>query len=206
MKPIVNKENRRYRSRLREEQAEATRDRIMEAVMRIFANGVAGLSIPAVAREAGVSIPTVYRNFRTKRDLLEAIYPWSVRRAGGLEIPRTTSVDDFADSVRVVFERFDTFSDIERAAIASPGAEAVRALSIDRRLAYARQAAEAMAPAITTEGREHLARLLLVLTTTASARMLREHLGLTVDEAVQEVEWAVRAAIAGADSSREGAE
>ena len=171
--------------------------------MRIFAEGVAGLSMPAVAREAGVSIATVYRNFRTKRELLEAIYPWSVRRTG-VEVPKTTSLDDFGQAVRVVFERFDQFSDIERAAIASPGGEAVRALSVDRRLGYARQAAAAMAPELTSENREHLARLIIVLTTTATARMLREHLGLSVDEAVDEVEWAVRAVIAASGGSSEG--
>jgi hypothetical protein len=203
MNPILNSPNRRYRSQLREEQAEATRDRILEAVMRIFAQGVAGLSIPAVAREAGVSVPTVYRYFRTKRDLLDAIYPFSVRRAGGVEPPPPTSVDDFGASVRVVFEQFDKLSDVERAAFASPGAEAVRALSIDRRLAFARAATDAMAPNSTTEDREHLARLVVLLTTTASARMLREHLGLSVQEAVAEVDWAVRAAIAGAGLSHQ---
>lgn len=200
MNHLVNE--RPYRSRLREEQAEATRDRIMAAVMRIFAGGVAGLSMPAVAREAGVSVATVYRNFPTKGDLLEAIYPWSVRRAGGAEVPRTTSVDDFRDGVRVVFERLDELSDLERAAMASPGAEAVRAVSIERRLGVARQAAEAMAADLTAENREHIARLVVVLTMSATVRMLRKHLGLTLDAAVDEVDWAVRAAIAGAAASR----
>jgi AcrR family transcriptional regulator len=196
MTPLANE--RPYRSRLRQEQSAATRDRIMEAVMRIFAGGVAGLSMPAVAREAGVSIATVYRNFPTKGDLLEAIYPWSVRRAGGAEIPRTTSVDDFRDGVRVIFERLDELTDLERAAMASPGAEPVRALSIERRLGVARQAAEAMAPELMGEHREHIARLVVVLTMSATVRMLRKHLGLTLDAAVDEVDWAVRAAIAGA--------
>lgn len=202
MKPVVNAAGRPYRSRLREEQAEATRDRILEAVMRIFAGGVAGLSMPAVAREAGVSIPTVYRYFPTKRDLLDAIYPWSVRRTGGAVIPPATSIDDFRNGVRQIFERLDELSDLERAAMASPGAEAVRALSIDRRLGYARAAADAIAPDLAAEDRDRLARLMVVLTMSATVRMLRTHLGLTVDAAVDEVEWAVRAAIAGAGSAR----
>jgi hypothetical protein len=59
-----------------------------------------------------------------------------------------------------------------------------------------------MAPGLPTEGREHIARLVVVLTMSATVRMLRKHLGLTLDAAVDEVEWAVRAAIAGAATPR----
>ena len=50
--------------------------------VRVMATGLASLSVPAVAREAGVSVPTVYRHFGTKAELLAAMYPHAVRRAG----------------------------------------------------------------------------------------------------------------------------
>jgi AcrR family transcriptional regulator len=197
MLPIVNKSGRAYRSPLREEQAKETRERILDAALQVLARGLADLSIPAIAREAGVSIPTVYRNFRTKRKLLEAIYPYSVRRARTGEVKPPTSIAVFGEGVRLLFERLESLDDIERAAFASPGAEAVRHVNIESRRTSARRAVDAIAPRLSGEDRERLARLAIVLTTSATARMLREHLGLSLDEAVDDVEWAIRAVIAG---------
>ena len=200
MNHIVNSQDRPYRSPLRKEQAQGTRDRILEAALRVLATGIAGLSIPAVAREAGVSVPTVYRNFRTKRDLIEAMYPYSIRRARTGELKPPASIADFRNGVRIIFERVESFDDIERAAIASRGAEEIRHHNIEARLALSRQVAEAIAPRLSDEDRERLARLVIVLTMSATARMLREHLGLSVDDAVDDVDWAVRAVIGGRSS------
>jgi AcrR family transcriptional regulator len=197
MKPIVDRKSRPYRSRLREEQAQSTHDRILDAAGRVLASGIASVSIPAIAREAGVSVPTVYRIFGTKRGLLDAIYPYAIRRARAGELRLPTSIEDFRDGVRVIFERLESFDDIDRAAIASRGAEEVRHLGMESRLAVSRKMAEAIAPDLSGEDREHLARIGIVLTMSASARMLRDHLGLSLEEAVAEVDWAVRAMIAG---------
>ena len=69
----VKPPRRTYSSALRDEQADATRTRILEALVRTMAAGIGGLSIPAVAREAGVSIPTIYRHFGSKHGLVEAL-------------------------------------------------------------------------------------------------------------------------------------
>jgi AcrR family transcriptional regulator len=197
MKPIVNSRSRPYQSRLREEQAQSTHDRILDATARVLAGGFASVSIPAIAREAGVSVPTVYRIFGTKRGLLDAIYPYAIRRArtGDLRLP--TSIEDYRDGVRTIFERLESFDEIDRAAIASRGAEEVRHSSMDARLAVSRKVAETIAPDLSVEDREHLARIGILLTMSASARMLRDHLGLSLEEAVDEVDWAIRAVIAG---------
>jgi AcrR family transcriptional regulator len=197
MKPLVNKRSRPYRSRLREEQAQSTHDRILDAAGRVLASGIASVSIPAIAREAGVSVPTVYRIFGTKRGLLDAIYPYAIRRARTGELRLPTSIEDFRDGVRVIFERLESFDDVDRAAIASPGAEEVRHSGMESRLAISRKMAEAIAPDLSAEDREHVARLGILLTMSASARMLRDHLGLSLEEAVNEVDWAMRAVIAG---------
>jgi len=197
MNRIVKKPNRPYESSLRDEQAQETRDRILAATGRILARGIADLSIPAIAREAGVSVPTVYRHFGTKRNLLDAIYPYAIRRSGSGELPMPTSIDDYRDTVRAVFERVDSFDDIDRAVVASPGAEQIRRMGMESRVAMARQIANTIAPELTDDDRERLARLAILLSTTASARMLREHLGLSLEEAVDEVEWVIRAIITG---------
>ena len=51
--------------------------------------------MPAVAREAGVSVPTVYRHFRTKADLFTALYPHMIYRARSVQLEMPSSIDDF---------------------------------------------------------------------------------------------------------------
>ena len=58
----------------REEQAQATRDRICAAARRLFAaEGYRMTSVAAIAAEAGVAERTVYAAFGAKREILSAI-------------------------------------------------------------------------------------------------------------------------------------
>src|SRR5688572_1155649 len=107
MTRLANPAARTYRSELRAEQAEETRGRILDAAGRVMATGVASLSVPAVAREAGVSVPTVYRHFGTKAELLAELYPHAARRAGLDGIPDPSTVSDVKSAVRAVIERLD---------------------------------------------------------------------------------------------------
>jgi AcrR family transcriptional regulator len=198
MKSIVNRKRRPYRSELRDEQAEATRDRILEATARVLAGGVAGVSIPAIAEEAGVSIATVYRIFGTKRGLIEAIYPYSVRRANRGELRVPTSFEEFREGLRYLFDRVDSMDEVARAAVASRGAEEVRHATMGQRLEIANKIVDALAPGLKGRGRERVLRLVVVLATTASLRMWRDHLEVPVDEAIDDIEWTFRAAVSAA--------
>src|SRR5439155_3179158 len=100
MTHIVRNKSRKYGSPLRAQQAEETRERILDATGRVMAEGLAFVSIPQVAREAGVSVPTVYRHFATKRDLLAAVYPHEVRRAGLGELVMPRSIDELRGGLR----------------------------------------------------------------------------------------------------------
>lgn len=65
---------RRYESPRRREQARATRERIAVAARRLFVeSGWAGTRISDVAREAGVSEPTVYAAYGSKAGLAVAL-------------------------------------------------------------------------------------------------------------------------------------
>ncbi len=76
---------RRYRSERRREQAEQTRQRVLDAAARLFEwRGYEGASIAAIAEEARVSQETVYARFGNKRTLLGEL----VRRAVRGEDPR----------------------------------------------------------------------------------------------------------------------
>jgi AcrR family transcriptional regulator len=76
---------RRYHSPQRQLQAELTRRKLLDAARRLFAvNGYAATTLPAVAREAGVSAPTITAIFGTKAGLLTALVQLVV---GGDEEP-----------------------------------------------------------------------------------------------------------------------
>jgi AcrR family transcriptional regulator len=64
---------RPYRSPRRQQQAAETRAAVVAAATRLFGErGWAATGMRDVAREAGVSVETVYAGFRTKADLLMA--------------------------------------------------------------------------------------------------------------------------------------
>jgi AcrR family transcriptional regulator len=200
MTRIANDARRTYRSQLRAQQADETRGRILDATVRVMAGGIASVSIPAVAREAGVSVPTIYRHFQTKRDLLAAVYPHLARRAGFNEVVVPTSVDEFREMVRTIFDGLESLGDLARAAMASPAAEQARRINMPDRFAMSRRFAETIAPNVRKADRDRIARLMVVLTTSSAMRVWRDHLGSSVDEAADDVDWVLRAALASARS------
>jgi AcrR family transcriptional regulator len=202
MIPIATAPARTYRSELREQQAEQTRARILDATGRVMAGGLAFVSIPAVAREAGVSVPTVYRHFATKHDLLAAIYPHAMRRAG-LDVPVIPrSMDELRQGLRAHFERTDSLGDLARAAMASPASDEVRRLNMPDRLAAFRRVADSIEPKPSEVNRDRIARVLVILTASSSLRQWRDQLGSSVGEAADDVDWVLRAVIASATSRK----
>src|SRR5438309_3644774 len=110
--------SREYHSQLREQNEEQTRERILEATLRMTAGGLATISVPAIAREAGVSVPTVYRRFGTKGALLSALYPYATRRTGIDRVPDPPSLGELRGAIRAFIERLDGLADMARGAYA----------------------------------------------------------------------------------------
>lgn len=202
MNRIATSQGRSYRSQLRAQQAEETRARILDATVRVMARGLASVSIPAVAREAGVSVPTIYRHFATKSDLIAAVYPHVVRRAGLDKLVPPRSVDELRDAVRAYFDHTEALDDLARAAMASPASEEARRINMPDRLATFHHVADSIVPKLPKVDRDRIARLLVILTASSSLRMWRNNLGSSVDEAADDIDWVVRAAIAAATSRK----
>lgn len=75
------KPRRRYESPRRREQAAATRQTILEAAERLFAErGYVGTSVAEIADAAGVALKTVYAVFGTKAEVLRGL--WNLRMRG----------------------------------------------------------------------------------------------------------------------------
>jgi len=83
---------------LRERQNQATSDAIVQAFLDLSHQaGAASISIPAVARESGVSVRTVYRYFPNKDELATAAAHFMNERAlhgGSMYDSTTLSIDD----------------------------------------------------------------------------------------------------------------
>lgn len=195
---VVNQSARPYRSALRDQQSDGTRERILDAVVRVMARGVADLSIPAVAREAGVSVRTVYRHFANKRALLAELQPYFARSTGMDAMPPPRSLDQLHYGVRTLFTHIHDMGPVGYAALASPIGSKARHLQMTERRRSTRESVDAIGPELTDEWRERLARLLVILTSSASLRMWTEHLGLTPDDAADDVAAVFRAVVAGA--------
>lgn len=196
MNRITKGSRREYHSALREQQAEETRRRILDATVRVIAGGVASASIPAVAREADVSVPTVYRHFGSKEDLFAALYPHVVYRTASARLELPNSLEDFGRGLREQFASLDSLGDMDRAALASPAGQEVRRSNMPARIARTAELADAIVPPDSQIDRERLTRLLVVLTGSAAFRTWREDLGCSPKQAADDVEWAVRTLIA----------
>jgi AcrR family transcriptional regulator len=203
MTRIANRDARTYTSQLRTEQAEGTRERILDATVRVAADSPAGISIPDVAREAGVSVPTVYRHFRTKRELYAAVSPHLGRRAGFGPVAEPRSVEEFHEMVRTVFGGLDSLGEVARRAMASPSADEARRAQMPARLGMSRHFAQVVAPGATKADLDRMARVFVVLTMSSAMRVWRDLLGSSVDEAADDIEWMLRAAIQAASRRRD---
>lgn len=196
MTRIGTASRRTYRSQLRAEQAEETQARILDATIRVMAGGIATLSVPDVARDAGVSVPTIYRHFGTKRALLAAVHPHLARRAGLGQVAEPESVEDFREMVRNVFGRLFSLGGDARVAMSSPASEEARRTQMPARYAMSRRFAAGVMPAASEVDRDRLARVLLILASSSSMRLWLDHLGSSVDEAADDVEWLLRTVLA----------
>ena len=86
--------SRRYHSPRREQQAEGTRQTIVQAARKLFAErGYQATTIQAIAQEAGVAVPTLYVAFGSKAAILSAL----VKSAGADEDIRAIARATFAE-------------------------------------------------------------------------------------------------------------
>src|ERR671932_458783 len=75
---MIKQVTSQQRRSIREEHSEATRQRILEALAEhLSEQGDKDFSFPALAKRAGVSIPTVYRHFPTRDALMDGFAEWA---------------------------------------------------------------------------------------------------------------------------------
>ncbi len=197
--PIVSKS---YDNRLRTEQAEATAERILDAVAALFATDPeAAFSFDEVAARAGVSRRTVFRHFNDKEALLDAFWRRTNDSFGVAVWPA-----DEADLGRLaprVFAALDGQEALVRASGNSAMGREVRLRGNDER-----QAAFLGALADATRGLDDLARrqiaaVVHLLSSVAAWQTMKDHWGLTGGEAGAASAWAITALVRAARNEGE---
>lgn len=184
--------DRSYDNSHRAAQAGQTRTAILDALVRVLARGVAELSVPAVAQEAGVSLRTVYRHFPTKRDLFHALEWHLDARMQYSAAPYPTDFDGLADNIRQYYRALDRQSDADRAIRASQLAGEARedGLAIKRALI-----ASGLGPdtaSLSEAERTRLFNVVMTLFGRFTLQRMKDDLGLSAEDAAEHVIWAVR--------------
>jgi AcrR family transcriptional regulator len=183
---------RTYSSPLRAEQAEQTRQRIVQAAVDLLSEGDAGdLSMPDVAARAGVSVRTVYRSFATKDDLLDGVIEWINRKINQEAGARPETREDYetstADVVRVIFE----IEPLYRALFATRAGRASHRRTNRReenlRVAYAAEIAD-----LDDDQARRFMAVLHVVASSQAALFMKDYWDLSAQDAGQVIEWAIR--------------
>lgn len=170
---------------------EQTRDLIMEGLIRTMAKGAVTWSIPEVAREAGVSVPTIYRYFRTKQELVEGLSAYVVRKAGLAAMQPPRSPQELITMVREMYLRAEGMSDAMKMASVSELAQEIRKESIPVRLKMIEMALTPVLSFFPEQEQVYLVRMILLLTSSALIRAFDQYLDLAGTEAADTISWAI---------------
>jgi AcrR family transcriptional regulator len=193
---------RAYVSPLRDEQAEATRLRIVEAVARVLARGIPELSVPAVAREAGVSVATVYRHFPTKTDLVRGMAEHVASLQGTrAEDFNLIGLDDVEAKARDIFEKRAALDPALRLAMASPEVSQWRKEVRGERLAVMAKLLAPHVAHLSARERRWVGDLSVVLMSSGTLNAFEMLIASSPAETAATLAWAIKRLI-GSDGRR----
>jgi len=185
---------RTYRSELREDQARATRERILDAVAALLRAGDAELTYVSIARAARVSTPTVYRNFPTRKDLYEAYY-LRLEGAQAGDLPRTAT--EWNEALRRFFGRYDAPGGPHAVAgRLSAHWEFSRTITVPIRRRAFEELLDEHAPGLREPERTWIVDLGVVLASSAMAEAMRGYLDRSGAETADRVGLAIDALFA----------
>jgi AcrR family transcriptional regulator len=181
---------RTYKSTLREDQMEQTRERILETLEKMLADETAmEVSVAAVAERAKISVRTAYRYFPTKEALLDEFNVWMRKRFGSPPIP--VSMEELPENAAALIRYFETNSQLIRASRSMSAREVRKRRKVEQVNAITKLTAESVA---RLDEREIKLRAAMIHQLIGSEGWLnlRENWGLTPDECIEAVQWGLR--------------
>ncbi|MGN6370388.1 MAG: TetR/AcrR family transcriptional regulator [Phycisphaerae bacterium] len=186
---------RPYKSPLRQKQAEATRNAIVEAAIQLLTDSPhQELSHDRVARHARIATRTVYRYFPSPGELLDAAWNEIDRQLGLSEYPSSES--DLLSAAPRVFRRLDERGPLIAALLSSNAGKEMRRRNNERRRAAIRQALRNATTNLPPRKAAQVAGIFQVLFSAPAWQILRERARLPGDDAAEAVHWAMRALLA----------
>lgn len=188
------KTQRTYASPLRQQQTEATRERILSTVAELIEEaGPEALSNRLIAERAGMTEMTVYRHFPSREELLSAAW----RRANdtrGVQGGFPSSLDAIVQRITPLFESFDQTPAHITATITTPHGRTMRATQDEeRRNAFLSAVAEL--EGLNEKQRRAAAGILQLLYSAHAWLSLREQWSMSGAEAAAASGWAAQAII-----------
>lgn len=176
--------------------ANAVRERLLDGVAALLAAG-GDLTFTKLAKVAAVPERTVYRYFKSREDLLAAVFEWSNRRIG---FDGALPVDSAgaAALVRKVFPGFDAIAPVIHELLIAPEGLAARRANLAERRKAALQIVRSEAPTLDRRAAKRVAAILQLLTSAAAWQTLRDYWDMDGEEAGETAAFAIELLLAGA--------
>jgi AcrR family transcriptional regulator len=178
---------------LRDAHKRATRTRIVRAVADLVAEAhPAAVSVPAVAKRAGVGVATVYRYFPTKAALLDAsaMVLGDDGKVASLE-SYPTSFDELTDVLADQFASIARNIGLARNQLASPLGRQLRQVRWEAKQLAVTKALEGSGIDPASPEGQRFAAVADVLTSSTAVLELHDKAGIPIDVAADHVLWAL---------------
>jgi AcrR family transcriptional regulator len=190
------KTKRSYTMVARAHAVQETRTRIQEALFRLGCQRLfVEISLDDVAREAGVSVQTVLRQFGNRAALLEANIEYAVQR---IAEERETPVGDVDAALRAICEHYEELGGIALLMLAQEQADPhVGALTENGRRMHRAWVETVFGPLVRPD--DNLVDLLVVATDVYTWKLLRRDRGLSQQQTELQMKRLVTAVLAAGD-------
>lgn len=188
---------RTYNSELRQSQAEATREKILEAMTAIYEEEgrIEAATARAVAARAGVREITVYRHFPNREILLQALWA-HLNRKHGVTVGMPESADEIVAKIGPLYQTFEAAPGHVLAAIRTPEGLKIRESLNDERAEIFMAALREAAPALDPADQAKAAAVLQLLYSSYAWVSMREQWGLSGEVAAEAAAWAAETLLA----------
>ena len=179
-----NDMNTAYVSPLRQQYAAQTRMRILDAAIDGLKEGdLEGLTIAKVAADAGVTERTVYRHFKTREDLIKAVWPRMGARLGIPGLPQT--VEALLAAPARIYPRFDAEAGAVRASMYSQAGREIRATANPARHQAMTSLVAQARPELNETARRRRAAVIQIIGSSHGWACFKDYWGLDTDEAAR---------------------
>lgn len=184
---------------LRQEQAQAARERIVEAAVAVIEAGQEP-TMRSVAKKAGVSERTMYRYFPARDDLFGALTPILAARASA---PMAESVEGLEDYAEALFSAFAAAPQLIKALGAAPWATPVFRQTRSQHLRALESILGDAFPDVPRTTRRNAAAALRVALSGSGWIHLCD-LGFSLQQSIDHAQWLIRTVIGNLEVARGG--